>query len=295
MKVFAFVDSQKADFSVKTLCRVCGVSRSGYYAWATRRAAGPSPAEAAEATLVEKIRAVHARSRGAYGAPRVHAELARGGTRVNHKRVERLMRAHGIAGRCPRRRFRTTVSDPAAARARDLLGRAFAQPRVDRAWVGDITYIPTDEGYLFLAAVLDACSRRVLGWSMAEHLRTELCSDALDAAVTARKGSVDGVIFHTDHGTQYTSLLFSQRCVELGISQSMGRVGNSYDNAMAESLWASLKRELEDYGRFQTRTQARLAVFSWLGWYNHHRLHSSLAYVPPVEYEMSFTTTESAA
>jgi putative transposase len=191
-----------------------------------------------------------------------------------------------IVGRCGRKKVRTTVRDPAAALSTDLVNRRFDQTVLDTLWGGDATYIPTDEGWLYLASVIDACSRRLLGWSMTDHLRTELCLDALEAAVGTRGGKhyIDGVIFHSDHGCQYTADSFRDTCVELGVTQSMGTAGDSYD-AMAESFFASLKRELVDDEHFTTRAEARAAVFEWLIWYNTDRLHSSLEYRPPVEYE----------
>jgi transposase InsO family protein len=291
VRVFAFVSRQRAEFAVKTLCRVCRVSTSGYYDWAARQAAGPTPAERAEAELVSQIRLVHKESRGRYGEPRVTAQLARDGVVVNHKRVERLMAREGLAGRCGRRRVRTTAADPAAVPAADLVQRRFAQTSLDALWVGDVTYIPTDEGWLYLATVLDACSRRLLGWSIAEHLRTELCLDALEAAVGCRGGGgrVSGVVFHSDKGCQYTAGAYQATCAELGISQSMGSVGDSYDNAMAESFFAGFKREAVDGEHFATKTEARAAVFEWTIWYNTTRLHSALDYRPPVEYERHLT------
>jgi transposase InsO family protein len=288
---YAFVDAQKAEFSIVDLCRVCEVSRAGYYDWRTRRAAGPSDAEQAEATLVGHIARVHRRSRGAYGEPRVTAQLAREGIAVNHKRVERLMRRHDIAGRCGRRRVRTTIRDRHARPAADLVERDFARDQLNMLWIGDVTYIPTAEGWLFLSTVIDACSRRLLGWSLAEHLRAELCLDALDAAVGLRGGRavIDGVTFHSDHGTQYTCDAYRQACMNLGIVQSMGSVGDSYDNSMAESFFASLKRELVDWSYFSTRNEARTAIFEWLAWYNGERLHTSLEMRPPVEFEQHLT------
>lgn len=287
MRVLAFIDEQKTDFDVKTLCRVCGVSTSGFYAWAARRAAGPTGAQRAEAELVERIRVAHTASRGRYGAPRVTAQLARDGMPVNHKRVERLMALEGLQGRCGRRRTRTTIRDPQAAPAADLVQRDFAQLSLDLLWIGDVTYIPTGEGFLYLATVIDACSRRLLGWSIADHLRTELCLGALDAAIGLRGGkpTIDGVIFHSDHGCQYTSDAYRSACALAGVTQSMGTVGDSYDNAMAEAFFASFKRELVDDAHFATRAQARAAVFEWLCWYNVERLHSALDHRPPVEYE----------
>jgi len=200
VRVFAFVLRQKADFPVKTLCRVCRVSTSGFYDWAERDAAGPTAAEAAEADLVERIRLVHAEARGRYGEPRVTEQLARDGVVVNHKRVERLMAREGLRGRCGRRKLRTTIADPTKVPAADLVRREFNRDRLDQLWIGDATYIPTDEGWLFLATVIDACSRRLLGWSITDHLRTELCLDALNAAVGTRggKSNIAGVVFHSD-------------------------------------------------------------------------------------------------
>jgi transposase InsO family protein len=287
VRIFAFVDAQKTDFAITVLCRVCGVSTSGYYRWAERLAAGPSDVDRDDALVLEQIRAVHDASRGRYGQPRVTAQLARQGVVVNHKRVERLMALHGLVGRCGRKKVRTTVRDPAAVLAGDLVNRHFEQATLDLLWVGDATYIPTGEGWLYLATVIDACSRRLLGWSMTDHLRTELCLDALHAAVGARggKANIGGVIFHSDHGCQYTADAYRDACTQLGVTQSMGTVGDSYDNAMAESFFASLKRELVDDEHFATRAQARAAVFEWLIWYNTDRLHSALRYRPPVEYE----------
>ena len=291
MRVYAFVDAQKTDFKVATLCRVCGVSTSGFYDWVERMRVGPSSAERDEAEVLERIRVAHRNSRGRYGEPRITAQLARDGVAVNHKRVERLMAVNGITGRCGSKKVRTTVRDPAAALSADLVNRRFEQATLDVVWVGDATYIPTDEGWLYLATVIDACSRRLLGWSMTDHLRTELCLDALHAAVGARgrQALVDGVIFHSDHGCQYTADAFRHACTELGITQSMGTVGDSYDNAMAESFFASLKRELVDDEHFATRAEARATVFEWLIWYNADRLHSALDYQPPVEYEQHLT------
>jgi hypothetical protein len=228
VRVFAFVSRQKAEFAVKTLCRVCRVSTSGYYDWEARQAAGPTPAQSAEQELIEQIRLVHKESRGRYGSPRMTAQLARDGVVVNHKRVERLMAREGLRGRCGRRRVRTTVADPKAFPAPDLVERRFEQQTLDVLWVGDVTYIPTDEGWLYLATVLDACSRRLLGWSLADHLRTELCLDALEAAVGCRGGKpkIGGVVFHSDRGCQSSAEDYRLACADLLISQSMGSVGD---------------------------------------------------------------------
>jgi transposase InsO family protein len=205
VRIFAFVAAQKADFPIRTLCRVCKVSASGFYAYAARLAAGPGPAAAARAVIAGHITRVHAASRRRYGSPRVTAQLAREGIVVNHKAVEREMARQGLAGRCSRRKIRTTRRDPSQVPAADLVRRDFTRERTDQLWIGDATYIWTDEGWCYLATVVDACSRRLLGWSITDHLRTELCLDALLAAVAARGGRRNlaaGIVFHTDHGTQ---------------------------------------------------------------------------------------------
>jgi len=295
VKVFAFVDRQRAEFAVKTLCRVCRVSTSGYYDWIARRHGGPSAQALAEADLVDQIRLVHAESRNNYGEPRVTAQLEREGVVVNHKRVQRLMAVHGIRGRCIRRKLHTTVQDPSATPFTDLVERAFARDGLDELWVGDLTYVATDEGWLYLSGVSDACSRRLLGWSITEHLRTDGPLDALHAAVDCRGGDVTGVVFHSDKGCQYTAADYSAACRRYGVTQSMGSVGDSYDNAQAESVWASLKREAIDHRHFPTRAEARRAIFSWIVWYNSTRLHTSIGDRPPVEYEAHLHQRSSVA
>jgi len=295
VKVFAFVDRQRAEFAVKTLCRVCRVSTSGYYDWIARRHGGPSAEALAEADLVDQIRLVHAESRNNYGEPRVTAQLEREGVVVNHKRVQRLMAVHGIRGRCSRRKLHTTVQDPSATPFTDLVERAFARDGLDELWVGDLTYVATDEGWLYLSGVSDACSRRLLGWSITEHLRTDGPLDALYAAVDCRGGDVTGVVFHSDKGCQYTAADYSAACRRYGVTQSMGSVGDSYDNAQAESVWASLKREAIDHRHFATRAEARRAIFSWIVWYNSTRLHTSIGDRPPVEYEAHLHQRSSVA
>jgi transposase InsO family protein len=294
VKVFAFIDSQKTEFDVKTLCSVCAVSRSSYYDWAAEAAGGPDDGVWDEAILANRIYDAWARSRGRYGSPRVTAALWRAGVRVNHKRVEQIMVELGIAGRGGRRKLRTTVRDPNAQPASDLVRRDFVRDRPDRLWVGDITYIPTREGWLYVASVLDACTRRLVGWSIADHMRTELCSDALRAAAaTRRRLRLDGVVFHSDHGGQYTSDDYRLLCADLHVVQSMGTVGDSYDNAMAESFWSSLKRELLD-ADYRTKDEARIAVFEWLVWYNRERLHTSIGFCPPEEYEENLLRDQAA-
>jgi putative transposase len=283
--VYRFVDCEKAAFPIVTMCRVLGVSPSGFWAWSKRP---PSERARADAALTGEIRRIHVRSRGTYGVPRVHAELAYEGTRCSRKRVARLMRADGLAGVHRRRAVRTTVRDRDAVPAPDLVNRAFRAPGPDRLWVADITYVPTWAGFLYVAVVVDVFSRVVVGWSMAGHMRTELILDALDMAISRRRPA-DGLVHHSDRGTQYTSLAFGRRAREAGIALSMGSTGDAYDNAMAESFFASLETELLDRTSFRTRADARLAVFDYIeAFYNPIRRHSALAYLSPAEFERRY-------
>lgn len=271
----------RAVHEVTRVCRVLGVSRSGYYAW---RGRPPSRRAREDAALLERVVAIHGRSRGTYGAPRIQAELAALGRRVGRRRVARLMQVAGLVGVSRRRWVRTTVRDGAARGAPDLVRRQFTAAGPNQLWVADITYVPTWCGFLYLAVVLDAWSRRVVGWAMAGELRTQLVLDALEMAVRQRQPSA--VVHHSDHGSQYTSVEFGRRCREAGIRPSMGTVGDAYDNALCESFFATLECELLDRQSFATKSQARLAVFEFLeGWYNPHRRHSALGYASPVEYE----------
>jgi len=268
--------------------RVTAISRQAFWVWRARQEAAPTVAERAEADLVREIKAVHDASDGTYGEPRVTEELARQGRRVNHKRVERLMRAHGIVGIHKPARVRTTIPAQDAPPLPDLVGRRFDPGHPDVAWVGDITYIPTGDGWLYLASVLDLGSRRLLGYSMADHMRTELVADALRMAVAARRGATAGIIFHGDRGSQYLSGEYRQLVADLAMVQSVGRTGVCWDNSVAESFWSSLKRELVHRYRFPDRATARRAIFGWINRYNRQRLHSSLGYVPPVEWENNY-------
>jgi putative transposase len=275
------VTAHQAGHRVATMCRVLGVSPRGYYAWRKR----PLSVRArADVELSAQIAAIHRESRGTYGAPRVHAELAAQGVRVGRKRVARLMRHAKIHGVSRRKQFRTTQRDQTARPAPDLVQRQFAAAAPNQLWVADITYIRTGAGFLFLAVVLDVWSRRVVGWATAAHLRTELVLDALDMAL--RRRQPQGVIHHSDQGCQYTSIAFGMRCREARVQPSVGSVGDAYDNALCESFFATLECELLERQRFTTHAAARLAVFDYLeGWYNPRRRHSALGYLSPMTYE----------
>ena len=271
-----------SSFSVPLMCRVLGVSKSGYYGWRVRP---PSKRERIDATLTERIREIHQRSRRTYGYPRVHAELQAMGIRCGRKRVARLMRKEGLKGCLRGRKKRTTRRNRSAVPAPDLVRRNFAAVTPDRLWVADITYVKTDQGFLYLAFVLDAYSRRLVGWAMAAHLRTELVIDALQMALWRRKPAA-GLIHHSDQGVQYTSLSFGKSLEETGIVPSMGRVGSAYDNALAESFIATLKTELVYRHSWPTRESVRTAIFEYLeGFYNRYRLHSALGYRSPTDFE----------
>lgn len=280
--MFAFVEAEKDHFPVATLCRLLGVSRSGYYAWRTRL---PSARACADQVLSRHIRTVHERSRGTYGAPRIWAELRDSGVVCSRKRVARLLRLAGLQG-CHRRKGPPAPRrTPGATPAPDLVRRDFAAPAPDRLWVADITYVPTWAGFLYLAVVLDAHSRRIVGWAMADHLRSELVIEAVDMAVWRRRPT-PGVIHHSDQGSQYTSLAFGRRLREAGLVGSMGSPGDCFDNATAESFFATLECELLARHRFPTRSAARLALFDYIeGFYNTHRRHSALGYLSPAAYE----------
>ena len=287
MSRYRCVDAQKAaGFPVAAACKAAGVRRSAYYAWTARATQPPSERDREEARLVGEIRRIHARSHGAYGAPRITVELRRRGWMVNHKRVERLMRAHGIQGYRPRRRRSLTRQAAAAAPAPDLLGRLFDPEHPDQAGCGDVTYIPSDEGWLYLASVLDLASRYLLGYSMSTRHDAELVVGALDAAVATRgRSCMDQTIFHTDRGSEYTSAACTDACTRLGLVQSMGRTGSCLDNAVAESWFASLKVEVVERAHYRTRAEARAAIFAWIAWYNRFRLHSARGYLSPIQWE----------
>jgi len=275
------VKAHQAVYPIATMCRVLEVSTSGYYAWRTR---APSARAKSDAALGQQIVELHERSRRIYGAPKLHADLKDLDIRVGRKRVARLMSLHGIVGVSRRKGCRTTRRDRDARPAPDLVERNFTARAADQLWVADITYVPTWAGFLFVAVVLDAWSRRIVGWSMATHLRTQLVLDALNMALWRRKPSA--VIHHSDQGCQYTSIDFGLRCKAAGVRPSMGSVGDAYDNAMCESFFASLECELLDRTRFRNQHEAKLAVFDYIeGFYNPYRRHESLGYLSPINYE----------
>ena len=273
----------QATHPVGMMCRLLKISRSGYYAWRER----PMCARKREdLVLTGKIAAIHRFSRETYGAPNIHAELAdEHDIHVGRKRVARLMRAAGLRGATLRKFVVTTERGHKCTEIVDLVERRFYADRPNRLWVADATYIPTWSGFLYLAIVLDVFSRKIVGWAMETQLRTELMLAAIDMAITTRQPRT-GLIHHSDHGCQYTSYAFGKRCQEAGIMPSMGTVGDAYDNAMAESFFATLEREVLNRRRFKSQAEAKMAIFDWLeGWYNPHRRHSALGRRSPVNYE----------
>jgi putative transposase len=274
--------ANQADLPVRTLCRVLKVSSSGFYAWRDR---APSERMLANVVMTERIRKIHAESDATYGRLRVRKELTEAGVCISRQRVQRLMREAGLHGVSRRRGFVvTTERDKRHRPAPDLVNRRFNAAAPNRLWVADMTYVPTWAGFLFLAVVLDVFSRRIVGWAMKDRMDTELVLSALNMALEQRKP--DGVIHHSDQGSQYTSLAFGGRCQAMGVKPSMGTVGDAYDNAMAESFFATLECELIDRRSFKSKTEARLALFTWIeGWYNPRRRHSSLDYQSPANFE----------
>jgi transposase InsO family protein len=280
---FAFVAAERADHAVATLCRIIGASVSGFYAWLRAIPAARTRAEA-EAELRGHVGRVFAAGRRVYGSPRVHAELRRQGRRHSRRRVARLMREMGLSARRGRRRApRTTDSRHALPVAPNLLDRHFAAERPDAVWLADISYLPTDEGWLYLAVVEDLATREVVGWSMADHLRADLCTDALVMALQRRRPE-PGLIHHSDRGVQYAAEPYRKALKRHGIKRSMSRRGNCLDNAPMESFFASLKKEHVHHVRFRSRAEAKAAVFEYVEvFYNRQRLHSALGYRTPAE------------
>jgi transposase InsO family protein len=280
---YPFIEAEKAGRrNVTRACALLKVSRAAFY----QHLAGPSRRDRDDAELTQQIQAVHDASKGRYGAPRVHAELRRRGRRHSRKRVARLMRGAGIRGRAARRWKKTTIADPAAAGRADRIRRDFTAgaTKINSRWCGDITYIGTWEGWLFLATVIDIASRRVVGFALADHLRTELVSAALSDAIAARDPA-PGVIFHSDRGCQYTSAAFASLAGDCDVTLSLGRTGQCWDNALSESFFASIKGELLDLQAWPTRAMARRALVEYIAWYNGTRLHSTLGYRSPAEFE----------
>lgn len=269
-----------ANFPINTMCRVLGVSPSGFHAWRTR---APSARATRDADLTERIGDIHAASHGTYGAPRIHAELRARDVRIGRKRVARLMKAAGVAG-VSRRKFTVTTQRDGCRPAPDLVDRTFTADAPNVLWVADITYIPTWAGFLYLAVVLDVFSRKIVGWSMATTLHVDVVLAAMNMALAQRRPT--DVIHHSDQGSQYTSFAFGKRCREAGVRPSMGSVGDAYDNAMAESFFATLECELIDRRTFRSHAEARMATFRFIeGFYNPRRRHSSLGYLSPVDFE----------
>lgn len=294
------MDTQKATYpyhQVARMARLLDVARSGYYAWAKRRAAGSSPARRRREELTAKIARFHAASDHVYGSPRILADLREDGEQVSAKTVAKYMRASGIVGISPRRFTpATTLPGPDPDPAPDLVRRRFDRGRLNAVWISDITYLRTGQGWLYLCAVRDGCSRRVLGWAIAEHLRTDLVEAALRMAVTLRQTLPEQVIFHADRGTQYTSAQIADAAADLGVLRSMGRTGVCWDNAAAETFWSTLKSEFYDRHHWPTKTEAKQAVGAWIeDRYNRRRRHSSIGMISPVRFETEHHQTAPAA
>ena len=289
---FVFIAAEKALYPVRLLCELLEVSRSGFYAWVDRPA---PPKTTADARLVVEIRAALVRGRGAYGSPRVHRELRAHGIRVSRKRIERLMRENGIVARQKRRFVHTTDSRHAHPIAPNLLDRHFDPKAANEAWAGDVTYIATGEGWLYLAVLLDLFSRRVVGWATSAVNDRELALEALRRALRSRRPA-PGLVHHTDRGSPYASDEYRQALVDRGIAASMSRTGDCYDNAVAESFFATLKAEHVDYEDFATRAVGTASIGDYVeSFYNTARRHSHLGYVSPIEFELRSQTAALAA
>lgn len=285
---FEWIGGQREAYPLAVMCEALNVTRAGYYAWRKRRDGPAGPRAARREQLAERVRAAHERSRRTYGSPRVYHELRAGGVAVCENTVAKVMREQGIRSKV-RRRFKVRTTDSAHAHpvAPNLLGRDFASEAPDRKWASDVTYVATGEGWLYLAVVLDLCSRRVVGWAMAEHLRAELCLDALGMAL-GRRSPGQGLVHHSDRGVQYACGQYRDLLRSQGIECSMSRAGDCYDNAAAESFFKTLKAELVYHERYETREQARRSLFEYIEvFYNRKRLHSSLGYVSPERFEVA--------
>jgi putative transposase len=288
---FAFIRAEKAFFKVAVLCRLLGVTRQGYYAFESR---GRSERTESDEHLRERVRVLHAESRGTYGSPRVHAALRNEGFRIGKGRVERVLRSLGLQGRTPRRWRATTRANPKHSVVGNVLDRDFTASRPNERWVTDISYIWTDEGWCYLAVILDLYSRSVVGWALDTTLTTKLALAALDTAIRRRTPS-EGLLHHSDRGCQYTSDEYRSALLGLGISASMSRKGNCWDNAVAESFFATIKNELVYRQRWSSRTELRAAVFEYIEvFYNRRRLHSSIGYTTPADIENDYNLIEAA-
>ncbi|WP_165492085.1 IS3 family transposase [Egibacter rhizosphaerae] len=289
MTRYRCVDAQKAaGFAATAACEAVEVSTTAYYQWVAGETHEPGDKERADAALLAEIRDIHAHMDETYGSPRMKFELTRRGWQANEKRVARLMREHGLVGYRPVKRASTTQRDTGEPPMPDLVGRHFDPAWPGHVWCGDLTYVPTGEGWLYVATVIDLASRRLIGWSMSDTPDAQLMIAALDHAVAERGvARMNGVIFHHDRGTQYMSAAFAQACWRLGVTQSASRTGSCLDNAVAESFFATLKVELVNRCRYQTRREARTSIFRWIARYNDRRLHSTLNYLPPTEWEQA--------
>jgi putative transposase len=289
---FRFIAAERASFPISLLCRVLGVSRTGFHAWEGR---APSDRALTDARLTKRISEIHEKSRDSYGVRRIHLELRDEGIRVGRKRVERLMRAAGLSGYVKRRKGKTTIRVPGVRVADDLVGRDFNPMAPNRLWASDIKYVSTWEGTLYLASVLDCFSRRVVGWSMRDEMPAELVVDALEMAIRRRRPAGE-LVHHSDQGSQYVSLVFGRRLRETEIAQSMGSKGDCYDNAVCEAFHATLEKELLRGRSFRTKQEARTAIFDWIeAWYNRERRHSRLGYRSPEQYEHDHERSDCAS
>lgn len=291
------IEAEKANYTVVRMCELLEVSRSGFYKWRAGRDRGPSPSQQRRAALDAKVAAFHASSDGVYGAPRILADLRDDGERVSRKTVAASLRRQHLAGISPRTFApATTVVDVDAPVPKDLVGRRFDTGELDRVWTSDITYLRTGEGWLYLCAVRDGCSRRVIGWALDDHMRTDLVESAVAMAVAMRGELAHTVVLHADRGCQYTSAQLARFADQHNVARSVGRTGVCWDNAAAESFWATLKVEFYDRYLWPTRAAAKLAVGEWIERvYNRRRRHSALGMISPVEYENRFTQTAQAA
>ncbi len=291
--VYKVIEAEKANFPIRMMCRCSGVSASGFYAWRKR---GPSAHAKRDDELRKKIRSIHAESRKTYGSPRVHAELRESGFEVGRKRVARLMAEEGIVGRRKRAFKKTTNSRHESPIATNVLNRNFEVDAPDKTWVADITYVRTHRGWLYLAVIIDLYSRRVVGWSMAEHMRTELVLNALGMALGSRNPHPEGLVFHSDRGSQYAAADYRNALADAGITCSMSRRGNCWDNAVAESFFSTLKTELIYRVILLSPASAKTTIAEWIEvFYNGKRRHSSIGYLAPREYERRFYAALSAA